>query len=241
MSTVDELLEETNLLHELIKIPEGIDAKDLARKISKRKVIGSSKGNEWEHIGRGGLEKKSDDEFTLESPTRFDTWAPGDPTDGDYVGYGNTRATLIINHENWEKYNRISFVIDSECDGVVNPNIIFEIHNQGKKRIPDQYNREGYHVINLSNHLKKTYFLNISDLPRDEITEIGFNWEANGSYMNVSGKYNVKIEKIELQKIDDSVTTQGWVPDSISYSPSTTALLLVPLTRRRNKQGEASL
>lgn len=218
MSTVDKLLEQTNLLHQLIKIPEGIDSKEMVKKISRKKVIGPSKENEWKHVGRGSLEKESDGGFILESPTRFDTWAPGDPTDGDYVGYGNTKATLMIDHENWENYNRISFVIDSECTNVINPNVIFEIHNQGKQRIPDQYNREGYHVINLSNHLKKTYFLNISDLPRDEITEIDFNWEANGSYMNISGKYNVKIKEIELQKIDDYVTTQGWTPDGISYS-----------------------
>lgn len=218
MSTVDELLEQTNLLHELIKIPENIDVGESTKKILKRKRINSTEKNKWNHMNRGSIENNSFDGFTLKSPTRFDTWAPGDPSDGDYVGYGNTKAKLVIDHENWEDYDRISFVIDSECDSVINPNIIFEIHNQGKQKIPDQYNREGYHVINLSNHSKKTYFLNISDLPRDVITEIDFSWEANGSYMNVPGEYSVKVEKIELQETNASVSTQGWVPDDISYS-----------------------
>lgn len=218
MSTVDEILDQTNILHEPIKIVDDIDSVEKQKKIITEKAVTSSEDNQWQHEKRGSLEIPKNGEFVLKAPFRYNTWAPGDPSDGDYVGYGNTRTTLKINHENWESYNRLAITIYTNCQNIINPNIIFEIHNDGQQKIPDQYNREGYHVINLSNDQKKTYFLNLSGLPRDEITEIGFSWEVNGSYMNLPGDYRVEVEKVSLQKVTDSVSTKGWNPDTISFS-----------------------
>jgi len=215
MSKIDEILEQTNNLHEMIKLPDDIDKEELNKKIIAEKEI---TGLNWKHEKRGSLEIPNNGDFILKAPARYDTWAPDDFSNGDYVGYGITKASLRINHENWEDYNRLAFTIYSECENIVNPNVIFEIHNQGKQKIPDQYNREGYHVINLKNRQEKTYFLNISDLPRDEVCKIGFSWSINGSYMNLPGSYKIKLVKISLQKITGSVSTKGWQQDKISYS-----------------------
>lgn len=218
MSAVDEILNQTNMLHEPIKVPDDIDSDELRKAVVTEKTIAATDQNQWQHEKRGSLQIPDKGEFILKAPSRYDTWAPGDPSDGDYVGYGNTRAVLKINHENWENYNRLAFTIETKCSNIINPNIIFEIHNDGQQKIPDQYNREGYHVINLHNGQKKVYLLNLSGLPRDEITEIGFSWEINGSYMDIPGDYQVEIQQIKLQKIAESVSTHGWNPDTISYS-----------------------
>lgn len=218
MTAVDELLDQTDLLHKLIHIPEDFDSSENNKKVVNEKNITTSETNTWEHSKRGSITNVSKNGFILEAPSRYETWAPGDPADGDYVGYGNTRASLKINNENWQDYNRLAFKINTKCSEIINPNIIFEIHNDGEHKIPDQYNREGYHVINLSNNCEKTYFLNISDLPRDKVTEIGFSYEINGSYMDIPGEYKVELENISLQKVLDATSTHGWEPNKISYS-----------------------
>ncbi|CAJ2230600.1 glycoside hydrolase family 9 protein [Companilactobacillus paralimentarius] len=218
MTVVDDLLDQTNLLHKLIRIPKDFDSNENNKEIIAEKSVIASGKNLWKHSKRGSLTNVSKNGFTLEAPSRYDSWAPGDPTDGDYVGYGNTEASLKIDNENWQEYDRLAFRINTKCSEIINPNIIFEIHNDGKQKIPDQYNREGYHVINLSNNCEKTYFLNISDLPRDKITEIGFSYEINGSYMDIPGEYSVELENISLQKVLDATPTHGWKPNKISYS-----------------------
>jgi hypothetical protein len=147
MSAVDEILNQTNMLHEPIKVPDDIDSDELKKEVVTEKTIAATDQNQWQHEKRGSLQIPDNGEFILKAPSRYDTWAPGDPSDGDYVGYGNTRAVLKINHENWENYNRLAFTIETKCSNIINPNIIFEIHNDGQQKIPDQYNREGYHVL----------------------------------------------------------------------------------------------
>lgn len=113
MSAIDEILNQTNMLHEPIKVPDDIDSDELKKEVVTEKNIGASDQNQWQHEKRGSLEIPADGEFILKAPSRYDTWAPGDPEDGDYVGYGNTRAVLKIDHENWENYNRLAFTIDT--------------------------------------------------------------------------------------------------------------------------------
>lgn len=172
----------------------------------------------WTHEKRGAMPEASQTGFTLTAPTRYATWAPGDPADGDYVGYGETQASLKLDREDWQAYNQIAFTITTACTNIINPNLIVHFKNDGTIKIPDQYDREGHHVINLSDQATHTYLLDIADLPRDAMTAISFSYDINGSYADLPGEYKVTVERIELQQTANQAVTHGWQPQIISYS-----------------------
>ncbi|KRL85820.1 hypothetical protein FC50_GL001212 [Lacticaseibacillus pantheris DSM 15945 = JCM 12539 = NBRC 106106] len=118
-----------------------------------------------------------------------------------------------MNRLDWAGYNRIIFTICSNDVNVINSNVTVAFKNDGVVKIPDKYMRDGFHSINLANdHKPHQYHLDISDLPRDAITEISFSSAANGSYMNMPGKIDIEISDIILGVTQNSSKNVGWRP-----------------------------
>lgn len=187
----------------------------------------------WQQRGRGEI-KQTEETVTLLSATRYDTWAKGAPEDGDYVNFGEVGAYLPIPREDWSEFTQIKLDIAAECVNVINPNITITLENDGEIKIPDIYNREGTHVINLEGQAKRTYVLDISNLPRDVVTGIRIFTGANGSYMNLQGQLSYTISSLFLEQNQNSTSAKGWkVPSQeivfshIGYHPdySKTAII----------------
>ncbi len=187
----------------------------------------------WQQRGRGEIQQ-TEETVTLLSATRYDTWAKGAPEDGDYVNFGEVGAYLPIPREDWSEFTQIKLDIAAECVNVINPNITITLENDGEIKIPDIYNREGTHVINLEGQAKRTYVLDISNLPRDVVTGIRIFTGANGSYMNLQGQLSYTISSLFLEKNQNSTSAKGWkVPSQeivfshIGYHPdySKTAII----------------
>ncbi len=153
----------------------------------------------WQHRDRGSITSHGVGVVALKSPTRYSSWPQGSPTDGDYIQYGTVTGYKTLNRLDWAGYNRIIFTICSNDVNVINSNVTVAFKNDGVVKIPDKYMRDGFHSINLANdHKPHQYHLDISDLPRDAITEISFSSAANGSYMNMPGKIDIEISDIIL-------------------------------------------
>jgi hypothetical protein len=199
--------------------------------IASRPVVDSYK--KWCHQGRGQLET-TNHSVTLSSDTRYDSWGEGAPEDGDYVDFGEVRGSLSLTGEDWQEYTQLKLDISAACENVVNPALILTLENDGAIKIPDIYDREGTHVINLEGQKKHTYVLDISNLPRDQVTGIHLFAGANGSYMNLKGVLRYTVENIRLEKNKQGTSAKGWqapkqaiVFSHIGYHPNHTKTAII--------------
>ena len=81
-------------------------------------------------------------------------------------------ATYDVGGANWEKYNRIHFYIYPNCEGARSIYLNLILENDGKIKVPDKYEREGIHEINLINGQWNECFVEMTELPRDKVTKL---------------------------------------------------------------------
>lgn len=174
----------------------------------------------WKHRNQGTSEHLVSGELRLSSPTRMPAWPPGAPEDGDYSNFGEVTIYREIPLEDWQTYNQVSFEIYPDCPGAVNPHVIVGLKNDGAIKVPDIYNREGYHVTNLKNNEWNSCSLEITDLPRDAISELSFTYLMNGRDRATGAEQSYLIRKITLEKTASTNVSTGWLPKngSIIYS-----------------------
>lgn len=176
--------------------------------------------HQWHKRGQGnGGRLASGLGLFLGSKATLSQWAPGAPADGDYVSYGEAVVYRSFPRENWENFNRLSFKVIPLCEGLPNPHIIVGLKNDGMIKVPDIYDREGYHVVNLDNGVVQEIFLDFPDLPRDAITELSFSTLINGQDKGTSDQLFYEISDIHLQQVA-STNSKGWLPTAgaIIYS-----------------------
>lgn len=174
----------------------------------------------WQHRGRGDCSFNEDKEIVLSSPHIYPTWPQGAPDDGDYTNYGEMSVYFELDHRDLREFNRIYFEVKAECPGMVNPHVVVSLKNDGTIKIPDIYNREGYHTVNLMNKEWNECFLDMTDLPRDAICELAFSVLINGHDRATLDEMNITIRKVCLQKVESTTHSKGWIPleESIIYS-----------------------
>lgn len=163
-----------------------------------------------EHIGRGKTEVIHNG-LRISINNRYDSWMPGDPEDGDYVQYGRGSYRIHIDNQDWTRFNRLWLEVSYEAEGYVNPHIIVSFENNGEVKVPDIYNREGYHGINLDENIKE-YIIDISDLPRDTITALSINVMAGGEDRAALENQVYEVTNLKLSQSDNISKSKGWDP-----------------------------
>lgn len=208
--SVDTLLDQSGELHRLLQTP--LLTKPLEIHHQTKVPL---KGNvAWQQRDRGTIDTNGD-AVTLHSPTRYESWPQGAPQDGDYIQYGQIGTFLPIDHEDWRAFDHFVFSATVNNVGVINANITLAFKNDGVIKVPDEYNRVGFHAVDLiSDGKPHTYYLNIADLPRDAISEISINTTANGSYLNLPGEINMTFEAFSVANADQQPVTHGWKPQA---------------------------
>ena len=166
----------------------------------------------WRHTGSGSMTQTSergvhgDYSMRLTAPTRS--------------GAGASRVTLDLGGVNLENYNRIKFWIypDSPVRGAVYMN--FTIWNQGEITIPDEWSRMGLHEIHMVNRQWNEAFVEISELPRDNVTRIQLSISVPGRELTMGEYQQFDIGGIALQVIENPEVQRGWTPaeNRIIYS-----------------------
>lgn len=143
---------------------------------------------------------------------------------GDCSNFGNFGIQTAALSENWEAYNRISFYLRADCQGVRRVTVTLAFSNDGDVKLPDLYNREGFHNINLTCGEWKQVMLEIGTLPRDRITGLKFYAGLVGCETD-SGLGNLlcySVGSVRLLKTAEDENTLGWsLPlGKIAYSYS---------------------
>jgi len=229
--TSDKQLEKEIIQSGIIHSPLPLDfsrsaeAKGLQKKILYSEPVSTS-DKDWKATGYGKLSKAGGESLLLSYPASTGKRAAGSPSDPDYAVYGNAGMTLEINGANWEKYNRIAFVINPMCDGARVVNINFNIEN-GDTPKKEGYNRQsGSHLINLNNKETNVCYLDLGEYQRDKIKRISFNVSIKGKDRTNGDTFNYFFDKIELQQIEDPEIISGWQPGNNRIVYPTTGYML---------------
>ncbi len=166
----------------------------------------------WSHKGVGGMSQTTERSISgnhslrLVAPTLIDavaTWG---------LGRGTSLASFDAGGKNWEKYNRIHFYIFPDCEGARSIYLNLYIVNDGRIKVPDKFEREGTHEINLINGRWNECFIEISELSRDKVTKLSFGIEVFGKERTMGDSLKFDIDAVELQVIENPEVVSGWQP-----------------------------
>lgn len=121
--------------------------------------------------------------------------------------------------EDWSGYNRISLWIRPQVSGFPMLPLQIVLHNDGKEKVPDAYDREGTHYVTLQNDKWQHVVWEITPLARDRITSIEIGYWVNKLLAQPSDRVAFEVAKLELQRVDPD-QYQGWnvAPGRISFS-----------------------
>ena len=193
----------------------------LQKKTNKSILLWNGKDMDcWSTQGRGIIENIEPGILRITVPSRSESWPEGCPKDGDYCSFGQLEAILDTNNADWTMYNRLYFKVRPECNGMHSPMLNVRLRNDGKIKIPDVYEREGYHIVHLKNHIWNECVWEIPALPRDCITSITFEVHSYGQELSMDTHMSYDICDIRLEAIDKPDITIGWqcMEDTAVYS-----------------------
>lgn len=209
---IDELAE-TGWIHTPLRVDvsKSVESRLLKKDIKESLLLWDGKDmNCWESLGRGSMLLNEDGILRITVPARSDAWPEGCPEDGDYCSFGQLEAILDTSGADWTRYNRLYFKIRPECNGMHSPMISIRLRNDGTIKIPDIYDREGYHIIHLKNHIWNTCIWEFPALPRDRVTSLTFEVHSYGLEVSMDCITKYDISDICLQSIKEPDNTVGW-------------------------------
>lgn len=211
--------------------------------LSKRAVYGKDTKIQPVHQGEGSIYCNTDETgcqiTVLTGKTVTYCWPEAMSPDGDCAFYGTVHAKFILDRENWENYNCLTFYIKPDCDGSRIVNMNLGVKNEGAIKVPDEYYREGTHVVNLVNHQWNRCSWEFGSMARDQITELDFSCRLNGKDTATGEEVKFLVKEVYLENTEAPEPDKGWFckKDGISYSSSgyfsrgdKTAITAMPVT-----------
>lgn len=178
--------------------------------------------DKWSHKGFGGMRLTGERSRSGKSSLRL-VGQTTNPTFLDWgIGLGTSMASYEVGGANWEKYNRLHFYIYPHCEGARSIYLNLYIENDGKIKVPDKYEREGIHEINLINGQWNECFVEMPDLPRDKVTKLSFAMEIFGKERTMGDSLQFDIDAVSLQTIEGPEIASGWMPAQNRIIHSTT-------------------
>jgi hypothetical protein len=123
--------------------------------------------------------------------------------------------------EDWSAYNRLSFWVRGQFSGIPVMPLQVVLHNEGKEKVPDRYQREGIHYVSLSDTGWHHVVWEIDPLARDRVTSLEVGYWVNRMFAGPGDHVSFEIGRLELQRVEPDVHT-GWIPGpgKVAYSHS---------------------
>ena len=179
----------------------------------------------WQHFGPGEmsftrekiLEKGSSLKLVCETKIEVHR----DPEDINTYGraFGESLCRRKISSENWTEYNRLSFWVYPVVPGFKTISMYSKLHNDGKVKIPDAYEREGLNFFLLKPDQWNHIVWEIASLARDQVDAIDIIYRLQGNEPGATDSVCFYIDKLELEKVEADYF-EGWsvAQGTISFS-----------------------
>ena len=212
---LDAYLRDTLYIHQPLPLPEeGRLEEALAQKIPlERRAIAPAHALEgWRELGAGKLTISPAGNITLTSPTVLPQFPP-EARDTHHTHYGVSGICYDLPGEDLRAYNRLCVTLRAQCDGHRAPHLHIQFYNEGEIPLPDKFDREGTHQVNLKNGEWTRILWEIPDLPRDKVTGIAF-FNLIAGRDTTSGEYTrYEIADVSIQRVERCEHTRGWQPN----------------------------
>lgn len=219
-SSFEKQLIESGYLHRLLKpdTEKTVEARLLKKEVVKQRSLWDG-GNlsRWSKRGLGSI-SESGGVLTLCGPFRLELLEKME----HYTGFGDIIAVLDFDGEDLTEYNRITCEMQPRCDGYHATYATMNLRNDGEIKIPDVYNREGHHIVNLNNHEWNTCVWEFPDLPRDKITEFSISVCLAGNERSGADDYIIDVRDIRLERFREPDMSLGWQGNRDTVRFSTT-------------------
>ena len=215
-----EQIEDTGFLHKALPLDlaNSLEQMGLSKTVVSQRLLcdmKSAKG--WRSAGPGTFSHTGrvtpggSVSMRMEAPTAWNAWPQENP-EGDYTPFFRQHAIFDLGGQDLTAYNRIRFWIYPDCPGVYAVNIDLLYQNDGEIKIPDPYNREGRHEINLVNGKWNECFLEIPELPRDRMTMLCFERAVFGRERTMGETWRFDFGEIYLEQVEEPELVHGWTP-----------------------------
>lgn len=227
---VDEKLKEdivkTGYIHSMLPIDNSKSYYEnyaKHKKVTRQVVLNDMENlSEWTHKGVGTISLTTERCKTGKHSLRMQAKRIPDERIDWGLGLGTCMATYHVGGQNWEEFNRIKVSVYPDCPGANSIYLNMYVMNDGKIKVPDQYEREGYHEMNLVNHQWNECYIEMSALSRDKVTDIAFAIEIFGREMSMTDQMQFDVDDLQLQVVENPETVKGWnlANDRIVFSTS---------------------
>ena len=133
--------------------------------------------------------------------------------------FGYAAAVRHFSGEDWSSFNRISFWVYPDLPGFYHAGILVRLHNEGRERVPDVYNREGFNYLMLNNRQWNHVVWEVAHLARDKVTALDLQYALEGNEPEAADVVQFDFDQLELQRVKPD-QYEGWNVASgrISYS-----------------------
>ncbi len=143
----------------------------------------------------------------MDSPTAIDV-----PNPDKGRGWGVTTLYRVVDHENWQDYNRIIFDVYPDFPGFRVVSICMYLYNEGEMKLPNDELREGMHFVILRNQEWNRVDWEFPELGREDVVGFGLQYRLQGSEPGASDTIQLDFANLRLQRVDCD-HARGWLPD----------------------------
>ena len=152
------------------------------------------------------------------APANLDDWLPGR---GRGRIYFEPKAMRVLDHEDLRHYNRLSVWVKPDVPGMRSIVARLQLHNAGTHPVPDRFEREGHHNVNLKNGEWNHITCEIEQLDRDDTVGIAIEYDMCGHEFDAAEEIRWYIDRLELQRVNCDMYA-GWTPGEgrIAFSGS---------------------
>lgn len=212
-------LEESKYIHRPLRIHEEEmrESRCLQKKpVSSVLLDDMTSLDNWETVGPyAHMELSKEHTRTCEnslkftSVTKLDHW----PKAFGRI-YTVPKVVRKVNHENWEHINRISFWVYADMPGFRSISFRMQFCNGGEHPVPDRYDREGHHNVNLQNGKWQYVSVEIPYVHRDDVIGLSFEYDMVGREPGAAETACWYITDIMLETLaeEDLDVYEGWQP-----------------------------
>jgi hypothetical protein len=212
-------LQASNYIRKPLKVndAESLEVRHLKKPVTATRLIDDMKTlDNWYTVTDHAKMELSDKGLKFSSPTRIGHYE-GRP----YRIISQPKAVRKIERENWEEWNRISLWIYPEMPGFHSIVLRVQLLNDGEKKVPDRYERDGQHNMNLKPNQWNHCTVEIPYVSRDCVTGLSFEYDMCGHEPKGCETAVWHLKDLEIQQVDADKYI-GWEvgPGMIAFSHS---------------------